>query len=114
MDNRINENRKKIRLLRTRMLEAEAAIRGQIGRDEDCTETSLALMAMRAEMSELSKERARLGDDREPILVERPMRPRRAPARLILPPKRHLARKHHEALQFLKLSWKITAHYLPV
>lgn len=32
MDNRINENRKKIRLLRTRMLEAEAAIRGQIGR----------------------------------------------------------------------------------
>lgn len=93
MDNRINENRKKIRLLRSRMLEAEAAIRGQIGRDEDCTETSLALMAMRAEMSGLSKERARLGDDREPILVERPMHQRRA-ARLILPPKRHLKRKH--------------------
>ena len=33
MDNRINENRKKIRLLRVQMLEAEAAIRGQIGRD---------------------------------------------------------------------------------
>jgi hypothetical protein len=80
MDNGINENRKKIRLLRTTMLEAEAAIRGQIGRDEDCTENSLKLMAMRAEMSELSKERARLGDDKEPILVERLMRPRRAPA----------------------------------
>lgn len=95
MDNRINENRKKIRLLRTQMLAAEAAMRGQIGRDEDCTEAALALMAMRAEMSELSKERARLGDDREPILVEQSMHPRRTPAtRLILLPKRHLARKH--------------------
>jgi hypothetical protein len=64
MDNGINENRKKIRLLRTTMLEAEAAIRGQIGRDEDCTETSLALMVMRSEMSGLAKERARLGDDK--------------------------------------------------
>jgi hypothetical protein len=80
MDNGINENRKKIRLLRTTMLEAEAAIRRQIGRDEDCTENSLKLMAMRAEMSELSKERARLGDDKEPILVARLMRPRRAAA----------------------------------
>ena len=80
MDNRINENRKKIRLLRTKMLEAEAAISGQIGRNEDCTENALGLMAMRAEMSELSKERARLGDDKEPILIERLMRPRRAAA----------------------------------
>jgi hypothetical protein len=78
MDNRINENRKKIRFLRAKMLEAEVTIRGQIGRDEDCTETSLGLMAMRAEMSELSRERARLGDDKEPILVERLMNPRRA------------------------------------
>jgi hypothetical protein len=78
MDNRINENRKKIRFLRAKMLEAEVTIRGQIGRDEDCTETSLALMAMRAEMSELSRERARLGDDKEPILVERLMNPRRS------------------------------------
>ncbi|MBU6463007.1 MAG: hypothetical protein KGK01_13540 [Bradyrhizobium sp.] len=98
MDNRINENRKKIRLLRTQMLEAEAAIRAQIGRDEDCTETSLVLMAMRAEMSALSKERGRLGDDREPILVEQLMHPRRAPAtRLILPAKRHRASKNSQA-----------------
>ncbi len=80
MDNSINENRKEIRLLRTKMLEAEAAIRGQIGRDEDCSETALGLMVMRAEMSELSKERARLGDDKEPILVERLMHQRRSPA----------------------------------
>ncbi len=100
MDNRINEIRKKIRLLRTKMLEAEAAIRNQIGRDEDCTETSLALMAMRAEMSELSKERARLGDDKEPILVERLMNPRRplavrpaASKPAARPVKRHLVPK---------------------
>jgi hypothetical protein len=95
MDNRINENRKKIRLLRTKMLEAEAAISGQIGRDEDCSENALALMAMRAEMSELSKERARLGDDKEPILIERLMRPRRAAAVRPMSPevKQQLARK---------------------
>ena len=104
MDNRINENRKKIRLLRAKMLEAEVAIRGQIGRDEDCTETALALMTMRAEMSELSKERTRLGDDKEPILLERLMNPRRAlvvksaavkPAAkpAIRPVKRHLVPK---------------------
>ena len=91
MDNRINENRKKIRLLRAQMLEAEAAIRGQIGRDEDCTETSLALMAMRVEMSELSKERAQLGDDKEPILVERLMR--RAAKKMTPEVKQQLARK---------------------
>lgn len=95
MDNRINENRRKIRILRTQMLEAEAAIRGQIGRDEDCSENALGLMAMRAEMSGLSKERSRRGDDKEPIVVERLMRQRRA---AVLKPmtsevKRQLARK---------------------
>ena len=95
MDNRINENRKKIRLLRTQMLEAEVAIRGQIGRDEDCSESSLALMAMRAEMSMLSKERARLGDDKEPVLVERLMHQRRPSAAkpMVLPEKRQRAAK---------------------
>jgi hypothetical protein len=95
MDNRINENRKKIRLLRTTMLEAEAAIRGQIGRDEDCTENALRLMAMRTEMSDLSKERARLGDDKEPILIERLMQRRRSSAVRPMAPeaKRQLARK---------------------
>jgi hypothetical protein len=101
MDNRINENRKKIRLLRAQMLDAEAVIRGQIGRDEDYTENSVGLMAMRAEMSELSKERARLGDDKEPILVERLMHQRRPPAarpvvisaKRVIPARRQLAAK---------------------
>ena len=101
MDNRINENRKKIRVLANRnVLDAEAAIRGQIGRDEDCSETSLALLAMRAVMSELARERARLGDDRDPILVERLMKPRRplfvkpaATKSIARPAKRHLTRK---------------------
>src|ERR1700753_3468710 len=94
MDNRINENRKKIRRLRTQMLEAEAAIRGQIGRDEDCSESSIALMAMRMEMSELSKKRAVRGAAREQILIERLMRPRRPAARPMTPEvKRELARK---------------------
>jgi hypothetical protein len=35
MDNRINENRKKIRALRVSMLEAETIMRDQINRDED-------------------------------------------------------------------------------
>jgi hypothetical protein len=82
-------------LLRTQMLEAEATIRGQIGRDEDCSENALALMAMRAEMSMLSKERARLGDDKEPILVERLMHQLRPPAVKPMAPelKRRLAAK---------------------
>jgi hypothetical protein len=44
-------------------------------------------------MSDLSKERARLGDDKEPILVERLMRPRRplAVKAVVLPAKRQRA-----------------------
>ena len=36
MNNRINEIRKQIRALRASMLEAEAVMREQIRRDEDC------------------------------------------------------------------------------
>ncbi len=95
MNNGINENRKRIRIVRTQMLEAEAAIRGQMGRDEDCTEAALGLMAMRAEMSALSKERVRLGDDKEPIQVERLIHQRRPPAvkPVVLPVKGQLERK---------------------
>jgi hypothetical protein len=51
-------------------------------------------------MAELSKERARLGDDKEPILIERLMNPRRPPfvkplaeKPAVRPSKRPLARK---------------------
>ena len=80
MDNRINELRKEIRLLRAAMLEAEAAMREQIRHDRDCSEAALRLLIMRGVMSGLACERGRLGD-REPIGVERCFAPRRPYAR---------------------------------
>jgi hypothetical protein len=47
MDNKLNEIRNKISFLRSEMLLTENAIRKQINRDEDFTEASLRLMAMR-------------------------------------------------------------------
>ena len=69
MDNRINQIRKKISALRVKMLETERAMRDQINQDLDCSETSLRLIAMRAEMVGLVTERQALGD-RAPIVVE--------------------------------------------
>jgi hypothetical protein len=68
MDNKISEIRKKIRALRVSMLEAEDAVRDQVRRDEECSEVSGQILAMRAEMVRLVVERATLGD-REPISV---------------------------------------------
>jgi hypothetical protein len=93
MDNRINEIRKKIRALRVSMLQAEAIMHDQINRDEECSEIAGEIMVMRAAMSLLAQERARLGD-REPILVNCFFIPRRAPATpkaaAERPAKRHL------------------------
>ncbi len=80
MDNRINEIRKRIRALRVSMLEAETIMRDQINRDQECSWVAGEILAMRASMSLLVKERAKLGD-REPILVNyAAYLPRRAPA----------------------------------
>jgi hypothetical protein len=79
MDNRINEIRKQIRALRVSMLEAEAIMREQINRDEDCTFVAEEVLKMRAVMSLLVEERIRLGDH-EPIRVNRFFIPRRLPA----------------------------------
>lgn len=76
MDNRINELRKEIRLLRAAMLEAEAAMRDQMQHDRDCSEAALRLLIMRGVMSGLAYERGRLGD-REPIGAELFFAPRR-------------------------------------
>ena len=78
MDNRINEIRKQIRALRISMLEAEAVMREQINRDDDCSFVAEEVLKMRVVMSLLVEERTRLGDY-EPILVNRVMIPRRAP-----------------------------------
>jgi hypothetical protein len=80
MDNRINELRKEIRLLRAAMLEAEAAMCDQIQHERDCSEAALRLLVMRGVMSGLACERGRLGD-REPIGVECVFAPRRPYAR---------------------------------
>ena len=78
MDNRVNEIRRVIRALRVSMREAEAIMHEQIGRDEDCTFVAQEIMKMRAVMSGLVKERARLGDN-EPIFVSSVLVPRRRP-----------------------------------
>jgi hypothetical protein len=67
MDNKINEIRRKISQLRSEMLVLEAAIRQQINRDEDCSASSLHLMAMRGQLAALIGERNALGGY-EPML----------------------------------------------
>lgn len=76
MDNRINEIRLVIRALRVSMREAEAIMRQQIDRDEDCTFVAQEVMKMRVVMSGLVQERAALGDN-EPIVASSTFIPRR-------------------------------------
>jgi hypothetical protein len=64
MDNKINEIGRKISFLRTEMLRYEDTIRTQINRDEDCSQSSMQLMAMRVVMLGLIAERNRLGGER--------------------------------------------------
>jgi len=70
MDNRLNETRRKISFLRSEMLATEGIIRKQINRDEDCTEASLRLMAMRTTMLSLIGERDSLGGSERLLDVE--------------------------------------------
>jgi hypothetical protein len=70
MDNKLNEIRRKISFLRFEMLRAEDAIRKQINRDEDCTEASLRLMAMRTTLLGLIGKRNSLGGSERLLDVE--------------------------------------------
>ena len=84
MDNRINDIRRKIRMLREHMLKVEASIRGQINHDLDCTESSLQLMAMRREMVSLIGDRDALGGrETLPNIAER-LRENYTPVRKVL------------------------------
>ena len=74
MDNRLNEIRRKIKILRSEMLVAEDIIRKQINRDEDCTEVSLRLMAMRTTILSLIGERNSLGGSERLLDVEERLR----------------------------------------
>jgi hypothetical protein len=47
MDNKINEFRSKISILRSEMLALKDAIRLQVDCDEDCSETAFRLMGLR-------------------------------------------------------------------
>jgi hypothetical protein len=70
MDNRLNEIRRKISSLRSEILAAEDIIRKQINRDEECSEASLRLMAMRTTMLNLIGERNSLGGSERLLDVE--------------------------------------------
>jgi hypothetical protein len=67
MDNRINEIRRKISLLRARMVELEAIVRGQIVQGVDCSEAAGEQLAARREIAKLIGEwKAAGGGDRLP------------------------------------------------
>ena len=70
MNNKLNEIRRKISFLRQEMLSAEATIRNQVNRDEDCSEASMQLMAMRVVMLGLIAERNRLGGEERLLDVD--------------------------------------------
>ena len=70
MNNKLNEIRRKIRFLRSEMLTAEATIRQQVNRDEDCSGASMQLMAMRVVMLGLIAERNRLGGEERLLDVD--------------------------------------------
>ena len=62
MDNRVNKIRNQISALRLEMRETEGAMRKEIARDLDCSGAATRLMAMRAELAGLVRERRTLGD----------------------------------------------------
>jgi hypothetical protein len=63
MDNRLNEIRRMIKYLRMEMLAAEEAVRKQINRDEDCSDTALQVLTMRSTLLGLIHERNALGGE---------------------------------------------------
>jgi hypothetical protein len=72
MDNRINEIRRKISVVRAEMPAIEREVRLQVSQDLDCTDAALKLMAMRRELALLVAEwRAAGGNEPLPTLQER-------------------------------------------
>jgi len=72
MDNRINETRRKINLLRAEMVRVEDTMRDQIRHDLASTEFALRLMEMRKELAALVAEwRAAGGSEHLPTIQER-------------------------------------------
>jgi hypothetical protein len=72
MDNRINEIRRKMNVLRAEMVRVEDAMRDQIRHDLDSTESALRLMEMRKELATLVADwRAAGGSELLPTIQER-------------------------------------------
>ena len=69
MDNKLNEIRRKISFLRSEILRYQDTIRKQVNRDEDCSQSSMQLMAMRVVMLGLIAERNRLGGEEQLLNV---------------------------------------------
>jgi hypothetical protein len=67
MDNRINQFRRSISLMRARTLELEALVREQIGQNLDCSQSAGEQLAARREIAKLIGEwKAAGGGDRLP------------------------------------------------
>jgi hypothetical protein len=75
MDNRINEIRHKISVLRAEMAEAEAAVRDQVNHDLDCTIDAQRLMALRAEVADLIGRWKAAGGGEHLPSVREPLKP---------------------------------------
>jgi hypothetical protein len=72
MDNRINEIRHKMSVLRVEMVRVEDTMHDQIRHDLDSTESALRLMAMRTEMAALVADwKAAGGSESLPTIQER-------------------------------------------
>lgn len=72
MDNRVNEIRRKMNLLRAEMVRVENAMRDQIRHDLDSTDSALRLMDMRKELAALVADwRAAGGNEHLPTIQER-------------------------------------------
>jgi hypothetical protein len=72
MDNRINEIRRKMNVLRAEMVRVEDAMRDQIRHDLDSMESALRLMEMRKELATLVADwRAAGGSEPLPTIQER-------------------------------------------
>ena len=72
MDNRINETRRKITLLRADMVRVEDTMHDQIRQDLDSTDAALRLMEMRRELAALVADwRAAGGNEHLPTIQER-------------------------------------------
>ena len=94
MDNRLNELRRKISILRMKMLEIAASVRDQVNHDRDCAESSLRLMGMRQELTALVQEWTLLGGgERLPTIQERLRENYRPVQKPKAPPKRKIEKR---------------------